>query len=63
MGRLREERRVGNEGELGGQGGTRQGRMTGKKDEDGEGRDEVREKAEGRGRADGTNRKGLVNGR
>lgn len=43
--------------------GTRQGRMTGKKDEDGEGRDEVREKAEGRGRADGTNRKGLVNGR
>lgn len=40
-----------------------QGRMTGKKDEDGKGRDEVREKAEGRGRADGTNRKGLVNGR
>lgn len=43
--------------------GARQGRMTGRKDEDGKVRDEVREKAEGRGRADGTNRKGLVNGR
>ena len=37
--------------------------MTGRKDEDGVGRDEVRERAEGRGRADGTNRKGLINGR
>lgn len=37
--------------------------MTGRKDEDGKGRAEVREKAEDRGRADGTNRKGLVNGR
>lgn len=38
--------------------------MTGGKDRDGKGgRDGVREKAEGRGRADETNRKGLINGR
>lgn len=30
--------------------------------EGGQGRGEVRERAEGRGRVDGTNRKGLVNG-
>lgn len=63
MGRLREERRVRTGGGLRGSQGARKGRTTGRKDEDGAGRDEVRERAEGRGRADGTNRKGLINGR
>lgn len=36
--------------------------MTGRRDEDEKGRDEVRERAEGRGRADGMSRKGLING-